>query len=87
VFAKEVGITRPPPGVDADVTAVDPAQLLKPPQERRQAGSTCRIVLGERHEHADAPHPFALLRARRHRPRRRAAAPPRSVMNSRRFTA
>ena len=35
------------------------------------------------HQHADAPHPLGLLRARRERPR--AAAPPSSVMNSRRF--
>ena len=35
-------------------------------------------------EHADAPHALALLRARRERPR--AAAPPSSVMNSRRLT-
>ena len=34
------------------------------------------------HEHADAPHPLGLLRPRRERPR--AAAPPSSVMNSRR---
>ena len=33
-----------------------------------------RIVRGCGHEHADAPHPLALLRARRERPRRRRAA-------------
>ena len=33
-----------------------------------------RIVRGECHEHADAPHPLGLLRARRERPRRRRAA-------------
>jgi hypothetical protein len=31
------------------------------------------IALGERREHADASRPIALLRARRERPRRRAA--------------
>ena len=31
------------------------------------------IVRGQRHEHADAPHPLGLLRARRQRPRCRAA--------------
>ena len=41
-----------------------------------------RIVFGHCHQHADAPHPLALLRLRRERPR--AAAPPSSVMNSRR---
>jgi hypothetical protein len=39
------------------------------------------------HQHADAPHPLALLRARRKRPRRRAAVPPSNVMNSRRLIA
>ena len=33
-----------------------------------------RIVRGRGHEHADAPHPLGLLRARRERPRRRRAA-------------
>jgi hypothetical protein len=32
-----------------------------------------RIVFVVRHEHADAPYGLALLRARRERPRRRAA--------------
>jgi hypothetical protein len=30
-------------------------------------------VIGDTHEHADAPHPIGLLRARRERPRRRTA--------------
>ena len=44
------------------------------------------------HEHADAPHPLGLLRARRQRPRRRAAderdelAPPHSITSSARAT-
>ncbi len=53
---------------------IGPAQLLQPLQERRDAGLTFRIVRGAGHEHADAPHPLALLRARRERPRRRRAA-------------
>jgi hypothetical protein len=32
-----------------------------------------RLVFAERHQHADAPHAVALLRARRERPRHRAA--------------
>ena len=55
----------------------------QPLQERRETGLPFRIVRGYSHEHADAPHPLALLRARRERPA--AAAPPSSVMNSRRF--
>ena len=33
-----------------------------------------RIVLGERHENADPPHPLGLLRMRHHRPRNRRTA-------------
>ena len=43
-------------------------------QERRDAGLTFRIVRGCGQEHADAPHPLGLLRARRKRPRGRRAA-------------
>ena len=46
----------------------------QPLQERREAGLTFRIVRGCGQEHADAPHPLALLRARRERPRGRRAA-------------
>ena len=42
-------------------------------QERREARLSFRIVGGEVHEHADAPHALALLRPRRKRPRGRAA--------------
>src|SRR5262249_10503085 len=46
---------------------------LQPLGERREAGASFRIVRAPIHEHADAPHPLALLRTRRDRPRRRAA--------------
>jgi hypothetical protein len=39
--------------------------LLRSPQERRDTGLWC--------EHAESPHPLALLRTRGDRPRRRAA--------------
>jgi hypothetical protein len=42
-------------------------------QERRDAGLTFRIVGRQGQQHADPPHPVALLRPRRERPRRRAA--------------
>src|SRR5262249_36815695 len=61
-------IARTPAAVDANVAAVGPAQLPQPLQERRQTGLAYRIVLCERHEHADASHPLTLLRARRERP-------------------
>src|SRR5262249_23724268 len=62
-----------PAGVDRQVAAVAPAQLLEGLHQRREAGLSFRIVRWQIHEHADAPHPLALLRARRERPRRRAA--------------
>jgi hypothetical protein len=52
--------------------------------ERSEATRRLRIVFVKRHEHADASHAVALLRARRKRPSRRAAessdefAPPKS---------
>jgi hypothetical protein len=42
-------------------------------RERRDASLHHGIVFVARHEHADAPYAVALLRARRERPRRRAA--------------
>ena len=64
---------------------MDPTQFLQRLQERPDPGLIFRIVRGCGQEHADTPHPLGLLRARRERPR--AAAPPRSVMNSRRLIA
>jgi hypothetical protein len=49
-------------------------QFAEPLQESRVAGLKFRIVRHARHEHADAPHALALLRARRERPRDRCAA-------------
>src|SRR5262249_8177814 len=43
-------------------------------RERRDLGERIRIVRAPAHEHADAPHPLGLLRARRERPRSRRAA-------------
>ena len=51
-----------------------PSQPIEFPPERRELRLHIRIVLGEAREHADAPHALALLRARRERPCRRAAA-------------
>jgi len=47
--------------------------LLQRLLKRRTTRSRFWIVLGDIREHADAPHPVALLRARRERPRGRAA--------------
>jgi hypothetical protein len=42
--------------------------LLEPLQQCADAGLRFCIVRGERHQHADAPHALALLRARGERP-------------------
>ena len=47
--------------------------FLQPLYKRRNAGLSFRIVCGQVHKHADAPHPLALLRTRRERPRSRRA--------------
>jgi hypothetical protein len=64
---------RRKPSVDADIAAFRPSTLFQPLSECREASPGLRIVFGECHEHADAPHALALLRARRERPRSRAA--------------
>jgi len=48
--------------------------LLQPLQERRDLRLTFRIGGGHVHEHTYAPHPLALLRACRERPRGRRPA-------------
>src|SRR5262249_48026574 len=53
--------------------ALHPSQLLQPVLECCQPGFRFRIALGEYRQHTDAPHPLTLLRARRKRPRDRAA--------------
>ena len=58
-------------GVDLQVAAVGPAQLLQHLQEQRDVGLTFRIVRGCAREHADAPHPLGLLCPRRERQSRR----------------
>src|SRR5262249_22590330 len=73
LFAKAVRIASAPAEVDTYVTADRPARFLQPLQERRETCLSFRVVRGEIHEHADAAQAFALLRARRERPRRRAA--------------
>src|SRR5215207_3691748 len=57
--------------VDPDVAILRPSQLLKPLAERCDEGSSVRVALGIRHQHAHAPH--ALLRTRGARYGRRAA--------------
>src|SRR5262249_3290570 len=65
-----IGITSRPAIVGPEVTAVGPAQSLQSLAERGQVSTTFRIIRTP-HQHRDLPHPLALLRARRKRPRRR----------------
>jgi len=67
-------VARDPAHIDAHVADVRPAQLLKPLPEHRNVALSCGVGFGEVNEHADAPHPLALLRARRKRPCSRRAA-------------
>src|SRR5262249_50109695 len=73
-FANAIGIARAPAVIDLHIPADGPARLLQPLMESREACLTFRIIGGEIHQHADAPHPLRLLRARRERPCRRRAA-------------
>ena len=83
-LAGVVNGARIPPKINSNVTAISPAPLLQGPPERRLARSLqFRIVLGLVHQHADAPHLIALLRARAARPRngkRRRTAKPRDEL-------
>src|SRR5262245_40647715 len=60
--------------INPHIVAVGPAQFLQPLLECHEAHLVVLIVRGQRREHADAPHPLGLLRARRKRPRCRCAA-------------
>src|SRR5262245_30128375 len=62
-----------PAGIDPQVAALAPSQLAERLCERGEPGLPLGIVRGDIREHADAPRAFDLLRARRERPRSRAA--------------
>jgi hypothetical protein len=68
-----VHIASGPAVVHLDVLPDTPAQLLQSLQESGIADLRLRIARGPWQEHADARHSLALLRARRERPRSRAA--------------
>ena len=63
-----------PPRVEAHIAADIPAQERQRLHECSEADLKFRIVRGSRKQHTDAPHPLALLRPRRERPRCRRAA-------------
>jgi hypothetical protein len=60
--------------LDVDITALRPSEPLQLLSKFHDARLGFRIVLGQAHQHPDAPHPLRLLRARRERPRCRRAA-------------
>src|SRR5262245_20974853 len=62
-----------PASIDPQIAAVHPAQFLQLLDERCALRPSFRIALRPAHQHADLPHPLGLLRARRERPRSRAA--------------
>src|SRR5262249_36195800 len=64
-----------PANVDPYVAAVRPPELLECLPKCCDPGLCFPVVLGIAHQHADAPHSIGHLRARRERPRRRAAEP------------
>src|SRR5262245_30212632 len=72
--ADGIGIRRCPAGIDLHISADGPAKRLQPLQEGSEPCLVMRIVRRCGEEHADAPHPLALLRPRRGRPCSRSAA-------------
>jgi hypothetical protein len=66
-------VARCPANVDPNVAAFHPPELLEFVSECGDEGPSLPVALGKAHQHADPPHPVALLRARCERPRRRAA--------------
>src|SRR5262249_5370177 len=59
--------------IDADIAALRPSEPFEPLPESRKTRFGVRIVLGQGHQHTDPLHALGPLRARRERPRRRAA--------------
>src|SRR5205823_3615348 len=62
-----------PPIINSNIAAILPAQLLKALLKCGDTRTNIGIAFGDRHQHAHAANSFRLLRARRERPRRRAA--------------
>src|SRR5262249_43593071 len=59
--------------VHADFSTLRPSTLFKPSPETHEASRHFRIVLGQGRQHGDPANSVGLLRARRERPRCRAA--------------
>jgi len=63
------GLGIRPTCFDPDVPAIGPSEFMECCSECCDMGVPLRIAPGESHQHTYAPHPLALLRARRERPR------------------
>jgi hypothetical protein len=51
-----------------EIAALAPTELVEMLPKCRNARTCVRVVLGGRHQHANPPHPFRLLRVHRKRP-------------------
>ena len=73
VSANVIGIDPCPTKFDPHAAAIGPAQLRQLLDQRGDAGDCFRVGRGRGVQHADPPYRAGLLRARRDRPRSRAA--------------
>src|SRR5262249_23479095 len=68
-----IGVAGGPTSIDAKIAAFRPPEFLQPLAQGRNASLSVCIVRSQ-HYYGEAPHTLGLLRARRERPRRGAAA-------------
>jgi hypothetical protein len=80
---KLICLTGRKASIDASIAILRPSELLETLPESRDARLHVQVVLGGTHQHADTAHSLGLLRADSGHA---AAAPPRRLMNSRRFS-
>src|SRR5262249_34685230 len=73
IFAETYNIPPAPADVHLLVAPVGPTQMRHRLLKAGDIGPMCYVLRIHVHKHADPFRPLALLRARRHRPRRRAA--------------
>src|SRR5260370_10698235 len=67
-------VAATPTNLHPEVATVGPTTFCKALHELGKLGLSFGVVFFHAHQHADAPHPLALLRPRRERPRRRPTA-------------
>jgi hypothetical protein len=74
VFAEFIGVAFGPSGIDADIAAINPAQLLKRLDECRMAGLRFCVIRSDTVKHSKEPHTIGLLGAGIDRHQRGSAA-------------